>query len=259
MPTTLRPNKVNKLVNMFNLEINKGEGLVNMGTIKAGKSNIGKLINDILSNTSGLPYERLEFLEPPIIEATTLDINWVLWGEMLGLTVTDIGAATPALATDIGFKIYSDQNAPVNGGGYYGLDSVVLNAAPNGGGQTYVEDDDYTVAGVDGTVVCIPTGTNSLANDTTVYVESGTYTTTTSKQINLLVTKVDTEALFKLTHATNDSKSLVLNLWKANITSGLDMTFVGKPDVMGVPIVITGLDDTANHPDNPLGYLSLTT
>lgn len=259
MPTLLRPNKVNKLVNMFNLEIDNGGGLVNMGTIKAGKSNIGKLIADILSNTSGLPTERLEFLEPPVIEATTLDINWVLWGEMLGLTVTDIGAATPALATDIGFKIYSDQNASVNGGGYYGLDSLVLNTAADGGGTTLTEDDDYTVAGVDGTVVCIPTGTHSLANDTTVYVESGTYTTTTSKQINLLVTKVDTEALFKLTHTTNDSKSLVLYLWKANITSGLDMTFTVKPDLMGVPIVITGLDDTANHASNPLGYLSLTT
>lgn len=259
MPTTLRPNKVNKLVNMFNLEIDNGGGLVNMGTIRAGKSNIGKLLNDILSNTSGLPVERLEFLEVPIIEATTLDINWVLWGEMLGLTVTDIGAATPDLATNIGFKIYSDQNASVNGGGFYGLGSVVLNSAPDSGGTSYVEDDDFTVAGVDGTVVCIPTGTNSLANDTTVYVESGTYTTVASKQINLLVTKVDTEALFKLTHATNDSKELVLYLWKANITSGVDMTFALKPDVMGVPIIITGLDDTANHPTNPLGYLSLTT
>ena len=257
MPTTLRPNKVNKLVNMFNLEIDSGGGLVNMGTIKAGKSNIGKLIADILSNTSGLPTERLEFLEPPVIEATTLDINWVLWGEMCGLSVTDIGAATPNLATDIGFTMYDDRVASINGGGYYGVANVVLRSAADGGGVAYVEGTDYEIDNVNGTAIIITGG--AMTDEQTAYVGAGTYTTTTSKQVNLLATKIDTEALFKLTHTTNDSKSLVLYLWKANITSGLDMTFTVKPDLMGVPIVITGLDDTANHASNPLGYLSLTT
>lgn len=259
MPTALRPNKVNKLIRMFTLENDVGSGLVNMGTIRVGKTNIEKEIIDILSNTTARATERLEFLEAPIIEATTLDINWVLWGEMLGLSVTDIGGGTENLSFVTAFTIYSDQAASVNGGGYYGLASVVLNSAASGGGTTYVEDDDYVVDGVNGTVICIPTGTNSLTNGSTVYVESGTYTTTTSKQINLIATKIDTEALFKLSHTTNDAKTLVVNLWKGNIVSALDMTFVAKGETMGVPLIIKGLDDTANHATNPLGYLSLTT
>jgi len=258
MPSATRPADANKLVRMFNLFIDQGGGEANMGTIKAGKGNVGKQMIDILSNTTSLPTSRIEFLEPPLIEATTLDINWTLLGEICGLTVSDITAGTENYATDIGFAIHDTYMVAINGESYTGADSIVLNSAADGGGTTYTKDDDYVVNETTGEVQCIPTGTNSLADGTTVYVESGTYTTVDSKRVNLTTGKINTEGAVRLAHTTTDSKTLTIKMWKANISSPLDLTFVPRDDVMGVPLIFNGLDDTANHASNPLGYLDIT-
>lgn len=76
MPNATRPHKTNKWVRQCTLYINTGGDDTNLGSVKATKISADKEIIEVLSNTTAAPYQRLEFLEPPIIEVTTLDINW---------------------------------------------------------------------------------------------------------------------------------------------------------------------------------------
>jgi len=256
MPNATRPHKTNKWVRQCTLYINTGGDDTNLGSVKATKISADKEIIEVLSNTTAAPYQRLEFLEPPIIEVTTLDINWTALGEICGLSVDDVGAGTEDLPTDIGFTVYTGKVASVNGGGYTGLTDLVLNTAADGAGDTLDVNDDYVYDAVNGTVIA--TGDGAITDEDTVYVESGKYTTVTSKRVNLLATLIDTEALFKVVHVTTDSKTFTFNMWKGNITSPLDLTFVTKGDVMGLPLIIKALDDTTNHATSPFGYLDIT-
>lgn len=252
MPQPTRPNDANKLIRTFVLK----KDTVNMGTLEVGSFNVDKETYDTLSNTTGKATSRIEFLEPPVIGATLKDINWVLFSELTGTSITDVGAATPNLATDIGFPVYDEQVSAVNGGGFTGLGSVVLNSVADGGGTTYTEGTDYEVDTVNGNVILIAAG--AITDGATVYVESGTYTTTTGKKIYLKAGKIDTEGAFELVHTCTDGETLTVYLYKANITSGIDLSFQHSPQST-IPVTITGLDDTANHSDDPFGYILIST
>jgi len=78
------------------------------------------------------------------------------------------------LPTDQGFQVFKDRPSFVAGGGYSGLDSVVLNTGPDGSGDTKTEGTDYTIMEHTGQVVALEAG--SITDGDTLYVESGTYT-----------------------------------------------------------------------------------
>jgi len=127
-----------------------------------------------------------------------------------------------------------------------------------------VEDDDYVVDEVKGAVQCIPTGTNTLADGSTVYVESGTYITADSKRIYLGKDPVDCEiANAVLSHnfpknAAGNIETLILKLWKAGVTSDVEIPF-GADEHIGLPLTITGLEDSSQAAGQEWGYLDITT
>jgi len=73
------------------------------------------------------------------------------------------------LPTDQGFQVFKDRPSFVAGGGYSGLDSVVLNTGPDGSGDTKTEGTDYTIMEHTGQVVALEAG--SITDGDTLYVD----------------------------------------------------------------------------------------
>jgi hypothetical protein len=141
-----------------------------------------------------------------------------------------------------------------------GAASIVLNSAADGGGTTWTEDDDYYIDATRGMVMLDSSGTHTVADESTGYVESGTYTTTASKRIYFSENRIDTASSsgVLLTHNYPDQKVMTIYLPKATITSDLDLTFVTE-EKMGLPLTITGLIDTSQTSGQAFGYVNITT
>jgi hypothetical protein len=254
--STTRPYKTNKTAGGFTIKLDDAViGDVEEGNIVIGKENI-----DINNALTSRPKERLEFLLPPVITCTCVDIHWDTLSEILGIAESNISAGTDNYATDVGFTIYDDTMVKINGdSSKSGSDSIVLNSAAGGGGTTYTEDDDYVVDDTRGMVQCIPTGTHTLVDGTTVYVGSGTYTTTASKRILLQQDAIDTEVTVELEHTFSDGETLTIYLYKANVTSDLTINFpFNRTEKVNLPITITGLEDATND-GSEFGYIDIST
>jgi hypothetical protein len=256
MPNATRPHKTNKTAGGFTLKIGGNLiGDVIEGNIVVGKENI-----DIMNALVSRPKERLEFLLPPVITCTCVDIQWDTISEIAGIAESTESAGTDNYATDIGFTIYDDTMVHINNdSSKTGSDSIVLNSVADGGGTTYTEDDDYVVDDTRGMVQCIPTGTHTLADETTVYVGSGTYTTGDSKRILLQHDAIDTEDNITLEHTFSDGETLSVYLYKANVTGDLGVNFpFNRTELVNLPITITGLYDST-HDAEEYGYIDIST
>jgi hypothetical protein len=262
MPNASIPHKGNKSINFFDFEINGNS----VGDVKLGIPTLPKQVLDIMNAKTWNPKQRRIYLKAPIINLTTLDLHWDVFAWLIGVDVSDISAGTTALATDVPFVIHEEKMSAINNRSYEsGVSAgVVLNSAANGVGTTYVEDDDYVVDEVAGKVQCIPTGTNTLADGATVYVESGTLITTASKRIYLGKDPVDCEiANAVLTHdypknSAGNIETLIIKLWKADITSDVEIPFGSDGDI-GLPMTLTALEDSSQASGQEWGYLDIST
>lgn len=259
MPGTTRPHNDNKTVNLFTLGIAGSDiGDVTVGSAKVPKDNY-----DILNALVNRPKARIQFHHVPVIELVTVDMHYDNFALIAGTALTNISAGTTNLDFTIGFVIHEEKMSRINGVTYHSgvTPGVVLNSAASGAGTTYTEDDDYVVDSETGEVQCIPTGTHTLADGSTVYVQSGTYITQDSKRVKLQSAKIDTEiAGVTLAHTYSDAETLTLYLYKANIISDLDLNFIlgGGGEFMGLPMTIAGLYDST-HATEEYGYLDVTT
>ena len=262
MPHASIPHKDNKSINQFELTI----GGNSIGRVRVGIPTLPKQVLPILNSKTQNPVGRQMFLKAPNIELTTLDLHWDVFAWLIGVAETDITAGTDTLSVLIPFVIHEEKMSAINNRTFESGVSpgVVLNSAASGAGTTYVEDDDYVVDEPAGKVQCIPTGTNSLADGSTVYVGSGTYITTASKRIYLGKDPVNCEvANVLLTHDfPNNSASkievLTLKLHKADIISDVTIPF-SNDDHIGLPLTIAGLEDSSQTKGQEWGYLDITT
>lgn len=262
MPHADIPHKANKSINLFDFTIDGNS----VGRVRAGVPTFPKQVIDILNAKTQNPVDRQMFLKAPVIELTVLDLHWDNFAYLIGVSVSDISAGTTALSVLIPFIIHEEKMSPINNRSFEsGVSAgVVLNSAASGAGTTYTEDDDYVVDEIAGKVQCIPTGTNTLADGSTVYVSSGTYITTTSKRIYLGKDPVDCEiANALLTHdfPKNDAgniETLIIKLWKAGITSDVEIPFTAD-DHIGLPFTVTGLEDSSQSSGQEWGYVDITT
>lgn len=251
---TERPNKVNKTAGGFTLKI--GGNLI--GDVTDGNISIGKDVIDIMNALISRPKERLEFLQVPVITCTCVDIHWDTMSEILGIAESNVTAGTSNYATDVGFTVYDDTMTYINDdSSKAGAASIVLNAAADGGSTTYTENTDYVVDATNAMVQVIAGG--AISDEATVYVESGTYTTADSKRILLYHDKVDTENNITLEHTFSDGETLTIYLYKANVTSPLEIQFpFNRTDLVSMPLIITGLYDS-DYDASEYGYIDITT
>jgi hypothetical protein len=257
MPSATVPHKDNKTVNLFTLT---WDG-TSIGDVVMGKNNIAKEIYNIQNALYNRTKSRLEFNKEPIIEVTTTDIQYDNLGIALGTSVTDVSAGTSNYATDVGFTVYEATMVHINDdSSKIGAASIVLATAADGEGTTLTEDDDYYVDATRGMVMLDSSGTHEVEDESTLYVKSGTYTTTTSKRIYFSENRIDTESSsgVLLTHNYPDQKVMTIYLPKATITSDLDLTFVTE-ELMKLPLTITGLIDTSQTSGQAFGYIDITT
>lgn len=257
MPNATIPHKDNKTVNLFTLTLNGNS----IGDVVLGNSNIEKEIHDINNALYNRAYERLEFNKEPIIEVTVTDVQYDNIGLILGTAAATISASTANWGVTTGFAIKDDTMVYINGdSSKITCASIVLNSAASGGGTTYTEDDDYVVDAARCMVQCIPTGTHTLIDDTTVYVESGTYATAASERVYISENRIDTEIAsgVLLSHTYPDKKVLTIYLPKATITSPLNLSFVTE-GLMELPMTIKGLLDTTQTSGRAFGYIDTTT
>ena len=259
MPNASIPHEDNKSINLFDLSI----GGNSIGDVKIGVPSLPKAVHEILNARSGNPKKRRIFLKPPIINLTTQDIHWDIFAYLIGVAVSNITAGTTALATDIPFIIHEEKMSAINNRSYESGVSAGVVLSKTEGGAALTEDIDYVVDEPAGKVQCIPTGAGGVADGSTVYVKSGTYITTASKRIKLQKDIVDCEvANVLLTHdfpknASGNVETLILKLWKADITSDVEIPF-GFDDLMGLPMTITGLEDSTQA-GQQFGYVDITT
>ena len=260
MPHATIPHKDNKSINLFTFTIDGNS----IGDVRVGVPTLPKQVIDILNAKTQNPKQRQMFLKAPVIELTTLDLHWDVFAYLIGVATTDITAGTTALATDIPFIIHEEKMSAINNRSYESGVSAGVVLSKTEGGLALVEDDDYVVDEVAAKVQCIPTGTNGLTDGSTVYVKSGTYITTASKRIYLGKDPIDCEiANALLTHdfpknAAGNIETLILKLWKAGITSDVEIPF-GSDDHIGLPMTITGLEDSSQASGQEWGYLDIST
>ena len=251
---TTRPYKTNKTAGGFTLAI----GGNNIGDFVDGNIVIGKENIDINNALVSRVKERLEFLTPPTITGTCVDVHWDTLSEILGIAESNITAGTGNYATDVGFAIYDDTMVHINNdSSKYGAASIVLNSAADGGGDTYTENTDYVVDATNGKVQAISGG--SISDEQTVYVESGTYTTTASKRILLYHDAINTENNVTLAHTYSDGETLTIYLYSANITSPLTINFpFNRTELVNLPLVIEGLYNST-YDASEYGYIDIST
>ena len=255
MPNASLPHKDNKSVNLFTLT---WDG-TSIGDVVMGNCNIEKEIHDIQNALYNRTKARLEFNKEPIIEVTTTDIQYDNFAILLGTSTTNISAGTSNYATDTGFTIYDDTMTQINDdSSKVGAASIVLNSAADGGGSTYTENTDYVVDETRGMVQAITGG--SISDEDTVYVESGTYTTTASKRVYFSENRIDTESSsgVLLTHNYPDQKVMTIYLPKATIVSNTEIPFV-VDELMKLPLTIKGLYDSSQSSGQAFGYINITT
>jgi len=250
---TTRPSKVNKTAGGFTLKIGGNLiGDVTEGNLSIGKDNID--INDALKSR---PKSRLEFLQTPIIECVCVDIHWDTISEILGIPESTVTAGTDDYATDVGFPIYQATMAYINADSSKNTATdIVLNTAADGAGDDYTENTDYIV---DSTRAMVQTIGEQIADGATVYVKSGKYATSASKRILMYQDKIDTENNITLEHTFSDGETLSIYLYKANVTSPLEIQFpFNRTDLVSMPLTITGLIDT-DYDGSEYGYIDITT
>jgi len=98
-----------------------------------------------------------------------------------------------------------------------------------------------------------------IADGATVYVKSGKYATSASKRILMYQDKIDTENNITLEHTFSDGETLSIYLYKANVTSPLEIQFpFNRTDLVSMPLTITGLIDT-DYDGSEYGYIDITT
>lgn len=257
MPSATVPHKDNKTVNLFTLT---WDG-TSIGDVVMGSCNIEKEIHDIMNAYYNRAKSRLEFNKEPIIEVTTTDMQYDNLAISLGVSVTNVSAGTDNYATDTGFTLYEATMVHINDdSSKVGAASIVLNSAADGGGTTWTEDDDYYVDATRGMVMLDSSGTHTVADETTGYVESGTYTTTASKRVYFSENRIDTESSsgVLLTHNFPDTRVWTVYLPKATIVSAFDLTFVTE-ELMKFPLTIKGLYDSTQSSGQRFGYTNITT
>jgi len=262
MPNASIPHEDNKSINFFTLTIDGSS----IGDVKLGTPRIPKQVLEIMNAKTGNPKKRRVFLKAPVIDVTTLDLHWDVFAWLIGVTESNITAGTADLDKTIAFKVYEDYAVDVNGKTYEsGLDKttgLALASTATSGGIVYTEDTDYAVDYTNSTVILIVGG--AIADGGTVYVRTGKYTTTASKRIYIGKDIVDCEiAEVLLTHdypkdASGNTESLTIKLYKAGITSDVEIPF-GSDDLIGLPLTITGLEDSSQSAGHEWGYVDIST
>jgi hypothetical protein len=259
MPEETRPNIKNMLIRTFNLYYDPGTGERNLGVLEVGKFNCNLESYDFKRNKTGKAFQRLQFLDPPHVEANLKEFNWMLVAEQLGLTIEDINAGTDDLPNNIGWTIYDDKFTSICGGGYRNVSLVVLDDESGGAGVTpFAEWTDFVVDPVNGTVIAVPSGQGGgITSGSTIYIKSGKYAIQDAKRIKLTTDRVVNQGVIRLVHPCVDGKDFIVKMWAANFMAGLEIPFAHEPQE--IPIVIDGLDDGDNHSDSPFGYVEFET
>jgi len=193
-------------------------------------------------------------------------LHWDVFAYLIGITPTDESVSTADLDKTIAFKVYEDYAVPVNKRTFEsGLDTetgLVLATTPTEGGVEKTEDTDYAVDYTKGTVIVIVGG--GVSDGDTLYVRTGKYNTQASKKIHLGKDPVNcavTNVL--LTHdfpnnSADKIQVLTIKLHKADITSDVTIPFGGDEHI-GLPMTITGLEDSSQAKGQEWGYLDITT
>jgi len=262
MPHASIPHRDNRSINNFEFTIDGNS----IGDVRVGIPTLPKQVIDILNSKTNNPKQRQMFLKAPVLELTTLDLHWDVFAWLIGVTESTISAATADLDKTIAFKVYEDYAVNVNKRTYEsGLDTetaLVLASTPTEGGVSYTENTDYATDYTNGTAIVLPAG--AIDDGGTVYVRTGKYITAASKRIYLGKDPVDCEiANALLTHDFPNNSAgkiqvLTIKLHKADIISDVTIPF-GADDHIGLPLTVTGLEDSGQSKGQEWGYVDITT
>lgn len=117
---------------------------------------------------------------------------------------------------------------------------------------TYIAGTDYEVDYDSGWVVILAGG--SISIDEVLHVKYK-YTPYASKYIDLGKAFTTTTGAMQFTHTNpNTQKTITVYFWKAQAVPTFSMEF-GEDNPVLINLDIKALDDSTNHPDNPMGYI----